>query len=90
MIRLEIKSLRGLPAEGGLLPLKHTANLRGFSVPEVSRHTYLKLPGGSSGEREENKQTKTKPKKTENSGGERIPVGKHQGNQAKGSSRFSA
>lgn len=63
MICQEIESLRGLPAEGELLPPKHTANLRGFSLPGVSMHTYLKLPGGSTGNEREGKKT-IKKKKT--------------------------
>lgn len=68
-------------AQGELLPPKHTANLRDFSVPEVAMDSYLKLPGRSNGnERKEEKETNTRQKQNKTQKivmGKKMPVGKH-------------
>lgn len=71
----------GLVAQGELLPPKHTANLRGFSVPKVAMDSYLKLPGRSTGnERKEGKKTNARQKQNKTQQrvmGKKMPVGKH-------------
>lgn len=84
----------GLVAQGELLPPKHTANLRGFSVPKVAMDSDLKLPGRSNGnERKEGKKTNARQKQNKTQKrvmGKKCRLANTKETEAKGTSRYSA